>query len=118
MRRSLLKWGIVLLLLTTAAGYLLGPSRLYGFLFSEELVATVADIRAFTPAADKASETFAIEFHDDSGQIYVATSTERVWGVIAKGDRVKTRLYPAASWSQSDGSWINAKLLCKLARPK
>ncbi|MBN1126603.1 MAG: hypothetical protein JXA82_16470 [Sedimentisphaerales bacterium] len=114
--KRLIKWGFILGLIIFVGGYLFSPSRIYGYLFSKDIEATVNDIRSFNSADNKGSETFAVELHTKDGQIHIATTCEKVWGVIAKGDRVKVRLYPAAPWSQSDGSWINAKLFCKMTK--
>lgn len=109
----IVKWSLFLFIVLLVGVYLLGPSRIYGSLFSKEFEATVSDIRSFTPDGEQKTETFVIEFRNDDDEIQIATSCEKVWGVIAKGDRVRVRLYPAAAWTESDGSWINAKLLNK-----
>lgn len=109
----IVKWSLLLVIILSVGVYLLGPSRIYGSLFSKEFEARVSDIRSFTPDGDQKAETFVIEFRNDMDEIEIATSREKVWGVIAKGDRVRVRLYPAAVWAESDGSWINAKLLNK-----
>jgi len=111
---------VVLIILAVVIGYALGPARMYGYLFSEELVATVADIRSCggDDSENSNSETFAIELHTDNDEIHIATSREKVWAVVAKGDRVRVKLYPAAPWTSSDGSWINAKLINKIKKSK
>ncbi|RKY13904.1 MAG: hypothetical protein DRP52_01500 [Planctomycetota bacterium] len=111
---------VVLAILVGVVGYALGPARMYGYLFSKELVATIADIRSFggSDSENSKSETFAIELHTDSDEIQIATSCEKVWAVVAKGDCVRVKLYPAAPWTSSDGSWINAKLVNKIKKPK
>ena len=115
-KRRWLKLIIVSICVLTGLGYVLGPSRIYGYAFSKELVGTVKDIQTFTAQEPEKLETFAIELHTDDGQIYVTTSHDKVWGVVAKGDYVRVKLYPAAFWSPNSGSWINARLLNKMAK--
>lgn len=114
--KKLIKISLILLLLCLIVGYIVGPSRLYGQFFSQELIADVKDIRSCMSKQEDRPETFAIELQTDAGEIYVATSTESSWAVVSKGNRVKVKLCPAAPWSESDGSWINAKLLNKIVK--
>ncbi len=117
-KRRWVKVTFVLVCLLIGLGYVLGPSRIYGYALAKEFVATVKDIQTFTAQESDKLETFAIELHTDDGQIYVATSHDKVWGVVAKGDYVRVRLYPAAFWLPNSGSWINARLLNKMTKPE
>ena len=114
--RGWLKVTIVFICVLTGLGYLLGPSRIYGYALSKEFVGTVKDIRTFTAQERGQLETFAFELHTDQGEIHIATSHEKVWAVVAKGDRVRVRLCPGAPWSTNSGSWVNAKLLNKISK--
>ena len=117
-KRSWLKTFIVVMLLFVGICYVLNPSRIYRYMFSREFNATVYNISSFSTPDSKGLETFAIELHTDEGKIYTATSNEIVWGITAKGDYVRVKLYPSAPWSSSGSSWVNARLINKLVKAK
>lgn len=114
-KHGLAKWVAVLVVLFIGSCCIIGPSRFYGYARAVTIIATVNNICGLT-GSDK--ETFAIELQTDAGEIYTVTSRERIWGVIAKGDYIRVKLYPTAPWSLSDGCWINARLLNKLVKKK
>lgn len=94
--------------------WLLGPSRIYSLLNSRQIEGMVKDIKSFSAAKDS-PETFSIELETSGGEIYVATSFEKTWAVVSKGDAVRAKIYPVAPWSDDEGSWINARLINKLS---
>lgn len=110
-----------LLLLLIAAGFIC--VKYYSFIFARTVVGKVVDVEnVLQPttiiqgnALQKLPSqifSFAIGIQDDKGEIVTASSEDRQWAVVKKGQCAEAKFFPYPPWVLSkSGTYFGARLL-------
>lgn len=122
--------GLVLLLI--GAGFVM--VKYYSYVFSKVIVGEVQAVERVTQTTamvgdvSKLTEaqlySFAVAIISrKDGEIYTASSEDRQWAVVQKGQCAEVRIYPSPPWAlDKAGTYFNARLLklyaCDSTPPK
>lgn len=116
--KKAIKWFVLgLVLIGVLLSLLVGPGRLYGLLRARQFEGRVVKIQALGMEADEIAESHLVELHSTEGEVCMFASSDRKWVMVAPGEHVRVRLYPAPPWSGQFGQWQNGSLLTKLLPP-
>jgi hypothetical protein len=120
--RKLAGWAIklVIVLVCLLAGWF--TVKNYSFIFSRKVVGTVTGLERIpvNMAIMQSGQgslvpnqmfSFAIAIKEKSGEILTASSEDRQWAVVEKGQCVEARYYPYPPWNfEKGGTYANARL--------
>lgn len=93
----------------------IGPGRLYGIGWSSQVVGVIEKIQPHGTSGTDTPAEYMVEVTSAEGEIFTFLSRDPKWGLMAKGNRVKAKLYPAAPWSTESGGWQDARFIGRLA---
>ena len=111
--KRVIKWTVL-----TVGGMLLlpivifGPNRLYGLLVGSEFCeGTVAAIQPSGTSDSAAPKRYLVELYTDDQQVQMFSSSDHKWPLVAKGERVRMRLFASPPWSTDNSRWRDGMLL-------
>lgn len=93
----------------------IGPGRLYGIGRSTQVMGVIEKIQPHGASDTDTPAEYMVEVTSAEGEIFTFLSRDPKWGLMAKGNRVKAKLYPAAPWSTESGGWQDARFIGRLA---
>lgn len=96
--------------------------RYYSFIMATEVAGVVTGVERVdantlvAPDDPKVARnllfSFAIAIQTPKGEIFSASSEDRQWAVVNKGNCVVAKFYPYPFWNlENAGTWFNARLL-------
>ena len=90
---------VVVILVVAVIGY--GFVQYYSFIFAKEVEGEVVGVERISEkvgvlgmATDSQLFSFAVAVKDGKGEIFSASSEDRQWAVVAKGQCVRAKFYP------------------------
>jgi hypothetical protein len=112
-------WFLIFVFLASAVGVIL---HYYSYVFSRQIMGEVIGIDRViqpstiigmgTPLPASQVFSFAIAIKEASGEIVTASSEDRQWAVVEKGQCAEARYFPYPPWElDKSGTYFGARLL-------
>ena len=109
---------VLLALVLVIVGFVL---QYYSFVFSKSVRGQVLNIERVTQIAAIAGTgalapeqmySFSVAVKNDQGEIFTASSEDRQWAVVQKGNCVEAKYFPYPPWDlEKAGTYHNARLI-------